>query len=194
MLFPNSATVFFFIRTKHSLSSFRHHKFRVSLSPQGQNGQFFEHRGNPSGAGPVYVPPPPLTSPLPYSPVLLLEISKATSASAPLRLRRVRRSRFWPPPGEMAGLGKAMYAVGFWIRETGQALDRLGCRLQGKYFFHEQSKCRCSSAPPRLFPNHPLVSFDSPKHSARGGGFVWPERPERSGVIESGLLDRVRSG
>nr|ACG31906.1 hypothetical protein [Zea mays] len=23
----------------------------------------------------------------------------------------------------MAGLGKAMYAVGFWIRETGQALD-----------------------------------------------------------------------
>ena len=40
----------------------------------------------------------------------------------------------------MAGLGKAMYAVGFWIRETGQALDRLGCRLQGNYFFHEQSK------------------------------------------------------
>jgi carbonic anhydrase/acetyltransferase-like protein (isoleucine patch superfamily) len=39
---------------------------------------------------------------------------------------------------EMAGLGKAMYAVGFWIRETGQALDRLGCRLQGNYFFHEQ--------------------------------------------------------
>ncbi|GJN37998.1 hypothetical protein PR202_gb27004 [Eleusine coracana subsp. coracana] len=38
----------------------------------------------------------------------------------------------------MAGLGKAMYAVGFWIRETGQALDRLGCRLQGNYFFHEQ--------------------------------------------------------
>lgn len=31
-----------------------------------------------------------------------------------------------------------MYAVGFWIRETGQALDRLGCRLQGNYFFHEQ--------------------------------------------------------
>ncbi|XP_006644073.1 gamma carbonic anhydrase 1, mitochondrial [Oryza brachyantha] len=38
----------------------------------------------------------------------------------------------------MAGLGKAFYAVGFWIRETGQALDRLGCRLQGNYFFHEQ--------------------------------------------------------
>uniref|UniRef100_A0A0E0JH73 Uncharacterized protein n=1 Tax=Oryza punctata TaxID=4537 RepID=A0A0E0JH73_ORYPU len=38
----------------------------------------------------------------------------------------------------MAGLGKAFYAVGFWIRETGQALDRLGCRLQGNYHFHEQ--------------------------------------------------------
>nr|BAB39954.1 OSJNBa0004B13.8 [Oryza sativa Japonica Group] len=38
----------------------------------------------------------------------------------------------------MAGLGKAFYAVGFWIRETGQALDRLGCRLQGNYYFHEQ--------------------------------------------------------
>lgn len=41
---------------------------------------------------------------------------------------------------EMAGLGKAFYAVGFWIRETGQALDRLGCRLQGNYYFHEQRK------------------------------------------------------
>jgi hypothetical protein len=37
-------------------------------------------------------------------------------------------------------MAKAFYAVGFWIRETGQALDRLGCRLQGNYFFHEQSK------------------------------------------------------
>jgi len=34
-------------------------------------------------------------------------------------------------------MAKAFYAVGFWIRETGQALDRLGCRLQGNYFFHE---------------------------------------------------------
>uniref|UniRef100_A0A8R7PRZ7 Uncharacterized protein n=1 Tax=Triticum urartu TaxID=4572 RepID=A0A8R7PRZ7_TRIUA len=36
-------------------------------------------------------------------------------------------------------MAKAFYAVGFWIRETGQALDRLGCRLQGNYFFHEQN-------------------------------------------------------
>lgn len=39
---------------------------------------------------------------------------------------------------EMGTLGKAIYTVGFWIRETGQALDRLGCRLQGNYYFQEQ--------------------------------------------------------
>lgn len=38
----------------------------------------------------------------------------------------------------MGSLGRAIYTVGFWIRETGQALDRLGCRLQGNYYFHEQ--------------------------------------------------------
>ncbi|KAI3959039.1 hypothetical protein MKX01_023715 [Papaver californicum] len=38
----------------------------------------------------------------------------------------------------MGTLGKAIYTVGFWIRETGQAIDRLGSRLQGKYHFHEQ--------------------------------------------------------
>ncbi|XP_078428546.1 gamma carbonic anhydrase 1, mitochondrial-like [Wolffia australiana] len=38
----------------------------------------------------------------------------------------------------MGTMGKAIYTVGFWIRETGQALDRLGCRLQGNYYFQEQ--------------------------------------------------------
>uniref|UniRef100_A0A0C9RRV5 TSA: Wollemia nobilis Ref_Wollemi_Transcript_16728_1325 transcribed RNA sequence n=1 Tax=Wollemia nobilis TaxID=56998 RepID=A0A0C9RRV5_9CONI len=38
----------------------------------------------------------------------------------------------------MASLGKAIYTVGLWVRETGQALDRLGSRLQGKYGFQEQ--------------------------------------------------------
>lgn len=38
----------------------------------------------------------------------------------------------------MGTLGKAIYSVGFWIRETGQALDRLGCRLQGSHYFQEQ--------------------------------------------------------
>ncbi|CAD5192426.1 unnamed protein product [Musa acuminata subsp. malaccensis] len=38
----------------------------------------------------------------------------------------------------MGTLGRAIYTVGFWIRETGQAIDRLGCRLQGNYLFQEQ--------------------------------------------------------
>eukprot|EP00897_Mesotaenium_endlicherianum_P008414 jgi/Mesen1/7600/ME000395S06760 len=38
----------------------------------------------------------------------------------------------------MGSLGRALYTVGFWVRETGQALDRLGCRMQGKYGFTEQ--------------------------------------------------------
>ncbi|URE07551.1 bacterial transferase hexapeptide domain containing protein [Musa troglodytarum] len=38
----------------------------------------------------------------------------------------------------MGTLGRAIYAVGCWIRETGQAIDRLGCRLQGNYLFQEQ--------------------------------------------------------
>lgn len=38
----------------------------------------------------------------------------------------------------MGTLGRAFYAVGFWIRETGQAIDRLGSRLQGNYLFQEQ--------------------------------------------------------
>ena len=39
---------------------------------------------------------------------------------------------------KMGTLGKAIYTVGFWIRETGQAIDRLGSRLQGNYYFQEQ--------------------------------------------------------
>ncbi|XP_042430799.1 gamma carbonic anhydrase 1, mitochondrial-like [Zingiber officinale] len=38
----------------------------------------------------------------------------------------------------MGTLGRVIYTVGFWIRETGQAIDRLGSRLQGNYLFQEQ--------------------------------------------------------
>lgn len=44
-------------------------------------------------------------------------------------------------------MGKALYSVGFWIRETGQALDRLGCRLQGKNHFREQRTISFHSNP-----------------------------------------------
>ncbi|PSS36489.1 Gamma carbonic anhydrase [Actinidia chinensis var. chinensis] len=59
----------------------------------------------------------------------------------------------------MGTLGRTIYTVGFWIRETGQALDRLGCRLQGKYYFQEQlSRHRTLM---NLFDKVPVVDKDA---------------------------------
>ena len=44
----------------------------------------------------------------------------------------------------MGTLGKVIYTAGSWIRETGQAIDRLGLRLQGNQAFQEQ--CTLSSS------------------------------------------------
>lgn len=35
-------------------------------------------------------------------------------------------------------LERAAYTIGFWIRETGQAMDRIGSRLHGNNYFKEQ--------------------------------------------------------
>lgn len=61
---------------------------------------------------------------------------------------------------KMGTLGRAIYNVGFWIRETGQALDRLGCRLQGNYYFQEQCKFLplCTGYSPISGP-FPLIAF-----------------------------------
>ena len=37
----------------------------------------------------------------------------------------------------------AIYRLGFLVRETGAALDKLGCLMQGNYAFREQ--CKSSS-------------------------------------------------
>ncbi|GFZ18695.1 gamma carbonic anhydrase 2 [Actinidia rufa] len=59
----------------------------------------------------------------------------------------------------MGTLGRAIYTVGFWIRETGQAMDRLGCRLQGNYYFQEQlSRHRTLM---NLFDKAPVVDKDA---------------------------------
>ncbi|KAL2902080.1 Gamma carbonic anhydrase 1 mitochondrial [Bienertia sinuspersici] len=69
----------------------------------------------------------------------------------------------------MGTMGRAVYTVGFWIRETGQALDRLGCRLQGNYFFKEQlSRHRTLM---NVFDKKPLVdkeAFVAPSASIIG--------------------------
>lgn len=38
----------------------------------------------------------------------------------------------------MAAFRRAAYAVGMAVRESGQALHRAGCRMQGDYRFTEQ--------------------------------------------------------
>ncbi|KAF5758278.1 putative NADH:ubiquinone reductase (H(+)-translocating) [Helianthus annuus] len=59
----------------------------------------------------------------------------------------------------MGTLGRAAYTVGFWIRETGQAMDRLGSRLQGNNFFKEQlSRHRTLM---NVFDKAPVVAKDA---------------------------------
>ncbi|XP_010498381.1 PREDICTED: gamma carbonic anhydrase 1, mitochondrial-like [Camelina sativa] len=80
----------------------------------------------------------------------------------------------------MGTLGRAFYSVGFWIRETGQALDRLGCRLQGKNYFREQlSRHRTLM---NVFDKTPIVdkgAFVAPSASVIGdvqigrGSSIW---------------------
>ncbi|XP_011011740.1 PREDICTED: gamma carbonic anhydrase 1, mitochondrial-like [Populus euphratica] len=80
----------------------------------------------------------------------------------------------------MGTLGRAIYSVGFWIRETGQALDRLGCRLQGNYYFKEQlSRHRTLM---NVFDKAPVVekdAFVAPSASITGnvhvgrGSSIW---------------------
>ena len=38
----------------------------------------------------------------------------------------------------MSFVRRVFYTLGMWIRETGQAMDRAGCRLQGNNAFTEQ--------------------------------------------------------
>jgi hypothetical protein len=41
----------------------------------------------------------------------------------------------------MGTLGRFVYSMAVALRETGQALDRLGARVQGSAAFKEQCKC-----------------------------------------------------
>ncbi|RWW56986.1 hypothetical protein BHE74_00036262 [Ensete ventricosum] len=69
-----------------------------------------------------------------------LAVGLATSAWAPsARLCKGNKVRVDDRLRRTMGtLGRAIYTVGYWIRGTGQAIDRLACRLQGNYLFQEQ--------------------------------------------------------
>ncbi|GAB4847450.1 hypothetical protein Ancab_026507 [Ancistrocladus abbreviatus] len=66
----------------------------------------------------------------PIPPALLILAAAAVKEEEERPTERVR--------GRIGTLGRAICSVGFWIREMGQALDRLGSRLQGNYYFQEQ--------------------------------------------------------
>lgn len=38
-----------------------------------------------------------------------------------------------------------LHRVGYAVRESGQALERVGCRLQGIYSYEEKCECRSRS-------------------------------------------------
>nr|AFK46651.1 unknown [Lotus japonicus] len=95
----------------------------------------------------------------------------------------------------MGTLGRAIYSVGFWIRETGQAIDRLGSRLQGGYFILEQlSRHRTLM---NIFDKAPTVDKDvfvAPSASVIGdvqvgkGSSIW------YGTVLRGDVSSIRVG
>jgi hypothetical protein len=64
----------------------------------------------------------------------------------------------------MGTLGRIVYSLGVALRETGQALDRLGSRVQGSAAFKEECKHhRCTTVVYMeveidLFPPPPVLS------------------------------------
>ncbi|XP_047959000.1 gamma carbonic anhydrase 1, mitochondrial-like [Salvia hispanica] len=95
----------------------------------------------------------------------------------------------------MGTMGRAFYTVGFWIRETGQALDRLGSRLQGNYLFQEQlSRHRTLM---NLFDKAPSVAknaFVAPNASLTGEVYVGPSSSIWYGCVVRGDVNSVSIG
>ncbi|PHT56604.1 Gamma carbonic anhydrase 2, mitochondrial [Capsicum baccatum] len=95
----------------------------------------------------------------------------------------------------MSSVGKAFYTVGFWIRETGQALDRLGCRLQGNYYFQEHlSRHRTLM---NLFDKVPVVdedAFVAPSASITGDVHIGRNASIWYGCVLRGDVNSVSIG
>lgn len=91
--------------------------------------------------------------------------------------------------------GRLLYSVGFWIRETGQALDRLGCRLQGNSAFKEQvSRHRTLM---NLFdkkPSVPADAFVAPSAAVIGDVTIGPRASIWYGSILRGDVGSIHVG
>ncbi|KAJ7554883.1 hypothetical protein O6H91_05G014200 [Diphasiastrum complanatum] len=95
----------------------------------------------------------------------------------------------------MGTLGRVVYRVGFWVRETGQALDRLGCRLQGNYAFQEQlSRHRTIM---NLFDKLPTVAenvFVAPSAAVIGDVKIGARSSIWYGCVLRGDVNHIRIG
>ncbi|KAK9820246.1 hypothetical protein WJX72_007955 [[Myrmecia] bisecta] len=60
-------------------------------------------------------------------------------------------------------MSSLLYQVGFWIRETGQALDRVGCRLQNNKAFVEE-----------IWRHRPVMNLSTRKPDVAPDAFIAP--------------------
>ncbi|CAI5945429.1 unnamed protein product [Closterium sp. NIES-65] len=95
----------------------------------------------------------------------------------------------------MSGIGRALYNVGFWVRETGQALDRLGCRLQGKYAFTEElSRHRTIMNLFDKLPEVPANAFVAPSAAVIGDVQIGQRSSVWYNAILRGDVNSIRVG
>eukprot|EP00245_Coleochaete_scutata_P006041 TRINITY_DN20151_c0_g1_i1.p1 TRINITY_DN20151_c0_g1~~TRINITY_DN20151_c0_g1_i1.p1 ORF type:complete len:257 (+),score=46.86 TRINITY_DN20151_c0_g1_i1:213-983(+) len=95
----------------------------------------------------------------------------------------------------MEPLGRALYSIGFWIRETGQALDRLGCTLQGKYGFKEQlSRHRTLMNLYNKAPEVPKDAFVAPNAAVIGDVKIGEKSSVWYGCVLRGDVNSIKVG
>eukprot|EP00270_Netrium_digitus_P021815 TRINITY_DN956_c0_g1_i1.p1 TRINITY_DN956_c0_g1~~TRINITY_DN956_c0_g1_i1.p1 ORF type:complete len:274 (-),score=62.36 TRINITY_DN956_c0_g1_i1:199-981(-) len=95
----------------------------------------------------------------------------------------------------MASLGRMLYSFGFLVRETGQALDRLGCRIQGNYAFQEQlSRHRAIMNLFDKVPEVPPNAFVAPSAAVIGDVSLGPRSSVWYGAILRGDVNKIVVG
>mmetsp|Transcript_7070 Transcript_7070/g.7938 ORF Transcript_7070/g.7938 Transcript_7070/m.7938 type:complete len:243 (+) Transcript_7070:46-774(+) len=90
---------------------------------------------------------------------------------------------------------KLLFSVGRAVRESGQALDRVGCRIQGNYAYKEQLSRHRRLAP--LMGARPAVSKDvfvAPNASVVGRVQLGPQATVWYGSVLRGDVNEIRVG
>jgi len=88
-----------------------------------------------------------------------------------------------------------MFALGTALRETGQALDRVGCSMQGSSAFRELiSKHKTVRAVYDKTPALPSVGFVAPSASVMGDVVIGERSSVWYGAVLRGDVNRIRVG